>query len=122
MRITGGSYGAGGQLRVFKDCIKIEGAVNKTVFPADIQNTSTTTRSEKSFSIIAFLIWCLVFCFLGFVIFGPVGSIIGFFVAIAASFSKNNVISVDVRLKDGSNVVAEGWHFEVQKLTKMPLV
>ena len=121
MRITGGSYGAGGQLRVFKDCIKIEGAVSKTVSPSEIHSASTETKSEKSFSIIAFLIWGLIFCFLGFFVLGPIGSAIGLVVAIAVSFSKKSVISVDVKLKDGSNVVAEGWHFEVQKLTKMAL-
>lgn len=119
MRITGGNYGIGGKLAIVGDGIEIRGAVSKRMSAVEIESVNTVTRSERDFSILAFLFWGVALGAVGMLILGLFGLVLGIVIAIAAGFSTSKILAVDVQLRDGTSVQAEGWHYEIQKLTRL---
>jgi len=119
MRITGGSYGIGGKLVVQGDGIEIKGAVNKRLPADEIVRAEAKTAEERRFSISAFVLGAVVFGAAGAIAFGVFGAAIGLVTAVAAGFYTSKTLSVHVQLRDGTTVQADGWYYEIQKLTRL---
>lgn len=118
MRIVGGSYGAGGKLKLDEGFLVIDGAFMKRIPVSAASSVNASQRTERNFGVISFLISAVIFCSVGAYLVGNWGIAAGMIVATALAFTKKTVFMASVHFDDGTHVDAEGWHYAVQKLVK----
>lgn len=118
MKITGGSFGHKGSAYVAGRVFAVEGVTKKDYRSADIKAVDARVEKSRSFGVFGFIIGALLFTFLGMLVFGVIGALIGFILSVVGSFytTSNNV--VEVEFTDGNRLTATGTDRSIKKLIR----
>ena len=118
MKITGGSFGHKGSAYVAGRVFAVEGVTKKDYRAADIKAVDARVEKSRSFGVFGFIIGALLFTFLGMLVFGVIGALIGFILSVVGSFytTSNNV--VEVEFTDGHRLTATGTDRSIKKLIR----
>lgn len=118
MKITGGSFGHKGSAYVAGRVFAVEGITKRDYRAADIRAVDARVEKSRSFGVFGFIIGALLFTFLGMLVFGVIGALIGFILSVVGSFytTSNNV--VEVEFTDGNRLTATGTDRSIKKLIR----
>ncbi|MEF9965191.1 MAG: hypothetical protein RR749_03135 [Comamonas sp.] len=119
MKITGGSFGVHGKAYVGQDNrLYINGAVEKSFAASEVASVNSEVNKETKFSVFSLLIGIPMLMLVGWLVFGPIGSLIGLVIAIAGSFYSKKTIKADVLFHSGEKLAVEGWNSDIQNLVR----
>lgn len=118
MKIVGGSFGLKGSAFISGDALTIQSTKNADYHREQVRSVEAREVREKSFGWLGALVGSLLLGAMISFLVGPIGLIVGVFLAIAGSFytNKRNVVSVD--FIDGATVVLECTPRAVDKLVR----
>lgn len=120
MRIAGGTFGSSGSVKISSlDEIVINGAVSASKGWGEIARVESSTRKERGFGTIGFLLGAPILCFAGWYLGRGVGVLIGFALAVMGSFYGKSVRVAEVDFKGGDRLTVEGSQREIDKLIRL---
>lgn len=118
MKITGGSFGIGGDAYCRGSNLVIYGAVKATIPIAELTAVNTNLKEEKKFGAGGFIVGgAMLAALLGY-LFGPFGILAGIILAALGSFytSSKNLAQID--MSGGERLDVECSRREISKLVK----
>lgn len=118
MKITGGSFGHKGSAYVAGRVFAVEGISKKDYRAADIKAVDARVEKSRRFGAFGFIVGAGLFSMLGLLVFGVIGALIGFALAVAGSFYTASANVVEVEFADGNRLRAEGTDRSIKKLIR----
>lgn len=118
MKIIGGSFGHKGSAYVAGRVFAVEGISKKDYRAADIKAVDARVEKSRRFGAFGFIVGAVLFTFLGMLVLGAIGALIGFAVSVAGSFYTSSTNVVEVEFVDGNRLTAEGTDRSIKKLIR----
>lgn len=118
MKITGGSFGHKGSAYVAGRVFAVEGISKKDYRAADIKAVNARVEKSRSFGVSGFIVGAMLLPFMGMLMLGGIGALIGFSLALVGSFYISSTNVVEVEFADGNRLTAEGTDRSIKKLIR----
>jgi len=119
MKIIGGSFGIKGSAFVAGSKLIIESSQKASYGSDQIADVIGRSESARGFGFIGAIIGSAMLGVLGAMLAGPLGLVIGIFIAIAGSFYSSKRLIAEVRMKDGKALTVECTGRAMDKLVKL---
>lgn len=119
MKIAGGSFGPTGKVAIgFNGKLVIKGAKRAEYAATDISSFNTSTSTAKSFGYLSFIVGAIVLGFIGLLLLGILGAVIGLVISVAGSFYSTSSSQADLEFADGKSLSVTGTGSEITRLAK----
>ena len=117
MKIIGGSFGVSGSASITGEDVQIKGSITVRKSIKDIDRVIARAHQERKFGLVGFVLGSLFLGFIGLVLAGPIGVLIGIVLTIAGSFYSEKFGIADIEFKGGDKITLQGSVREINNLT-----